>query len=99
MARRKLLLPDSAAIRERVDGQALIEVRVTPNASVDKVIIPVGDDTRVLAIRTSATPEHGKANEAVLRLLAKALDLPVTSLAIVRGATSRNKLVRIVDRG
>ena len=96
MARRKLLLPESAAIRERVEGHSLIEVRVTPNASADEVILPAGDSTYLLAIRTTATPEHGKANEAVLRLLAQALDLPASSLEMVRGATSRNKLVRIV---
>jgi len=97
MARRKLLLPEAAAIRKRVDGQGLIEVRVTPNASADEVILPAGDSTHLLTIRTTATPELGKANEAVLRRLAKALDLPVSSLAIVRGSTSRNKLVRIVE--
>lgn len=99
MARRKLLLPDAAAIRERVDGRSTSEVRVTPNASADEISLPAGDSCHLLAIRTSATPEHGKANEAVLRLLAKALDLPVSSLAIVRGATSGNKLVRITDLG
>lgn len=97
MARRKLLLPEAAAIRERVDGKGLIEVRVTPNASADEVILPLGGSTHLLAIRTSAPPERGKANEAVLRLLAKALDLPASSLAIVGGATSRTKLVRVVD--
>ena len=97
MAKRKLPLPEAAEVRERVDAQGLIEVRVTPNASTDVVILPDGD-TEVLFIRTTATPEHGKANEAVLRLLAKALDLPLSSLVLVRGATSRNKLVRVVER-
>ena len=96
MAKRKLPLPEVADVRERVDAQRLIEVRVTPNASADRVTLPEGDP-KVLSIRTTATPEHGKANEAVLRLLAKALDLPVSSLALVRGATSRNKLVRVAQ--
>ena len=96
MAKRKLPLPEAAEVRKRVDAQGLIEVRVTPNASADGVSLPEGD-TEVLSIRTTATPEHGKANDAVLRLLAKALDLPVSSLALVRGATSRNKLVKIVE--
>lgn len=99
MARRELLLPQGAAIRERVTGKGLIEIRVTPNAATDEVILPAGGSTHPLAVRTSSTPDQGKANEAVLRLLAKALDLPVSSLTIVRGATSRNKLIRIVDPG
>ena len=96
MAKRKLPLPETAEVRKRVDAQGLIEVRVTPNASADGMTLLEGD-TKVLSIRTTATPEHGKANEAVLRLLARALDLPVSSLALVRGATSRNKLVRVVE--
>ncbi|QIK95800.1 DUF167 domain-containing protein [Sphingomonas sp. HDW15A] len=96
MAKRKLPLPEAAEVRERVDAKELIEVRVTPNASADQVTLPEGN-TKVLTIRTTASPEHGKANEAVLRLLARVLDLPVSSLALVRGATSRNKLVKIVE--
>lgn len=95
MAKRKLPLPEAAEVWERVDAEGLIEVCAIPNASADRVTLPDGD-TKVLSIRTTATPEHGKANEAVLRLLAKALDLAVSSLALVRGATSRNKLVKVV---
>ncbi|MFC7537893.1 DUF167 domain-containing protein [Sphingomonas sp. GCM10030256] len=95
MAKRKLPLPDASEVRKRMDANGLIEIRVTPNASVEAVTLPEGDN-KVLSIRTTATPEHGKANEAVLSLLARALGLPVSSLALVRGATSKNKLVRIV---
>jgi uncharacterized protein YggU (UPF0235/DUF167 family) len=96
MARRKLLLPETAAIRERVCEEGRIQIRVTPNASADEVIFLGGDSPHLLAIRTTATPEHGEANEAVLRLIANALNLPRSSLKMVRGTTSRNKLVRIV---
>lgn len=96
MAKRKLPLPEAAEVRERLHAQGLIQVRVTPNASADGVTLPEGD-TKVLSIRANATPEHGKANEAVLRLLSIALDLPVSSLALVRGATSRKKLIRVVE--
>lgn len=78
--------------------KGLIEVRVTSNASADEITLPAGDSARVLAIRTTATPEHGKANDAVVRLLANSLELPVSSFAIVRGGTSRSKLIRIVER-
>lgn len=98
MARRKLLLPDAAAILKRVDENGLIGVRVTPNASADEILLPTGEITHQLIIRTTATPEHGKANEAVLRLLGQALDLPLSSLKVVRGSTSRYKLVRIGRR-
>lgn len=46
-------------------------------------------------MRTTALAEGGKANDAVLWLLVKALDRPVSSLELVSGATSRNKLIRL----
>jgi uncharacterized protein len=98
MVRRKLRMPETAAIRNGFNEQGLIEVRVTPNASAEEITLPAGDSAHIVAIRTPATPEHGKANHAVLRLLAKALDLPVSSLALVRGGTGRNKLIRIFGR-
>jgi uncharacterized protein YggU (UPF0235/DUF167 family) len=50
----------------------------------------------VLVVRTTAPPEDGQANDAVLRLLATALDRPISTLQLVRGATSRDKLIRLV---
>ena len=43
----------------------------------------------------TAVPENGKANEAVVKLLAKAWKLPKTSLTVVAGATDRNKIVHV----
>lgn len=96
MARPKLSLPQATAILELADKQGIVEIRVTPNASADAVVLPAADSSRALIIRTTASPEHGKANEAVLRLLAKALDRPLSALQLVRGASNRNKLVRII---
>ena len=43
----------------------------------------------------TAAPEGGKANDAVLRLLAERLDLPGKSLALVSGPSSRDKIVEL----
>jgi uncharacterized protein len=51
-------------------------------------------ESAVLAA-VSAPPEDGKANAALIRLLAKAWRLPKTSITIARGATSRTKLLHI----
>lgn len=96
MGRPKLLVPEAAAIRGRFNEQGLIEVRVTPNASGDEITLTAGTGDQTLAIRTTAAPENGKANDAILRMLAEALDQPVSSLILVRGGRSRNKLVRLV---
>jgi len=46
-------------------------------------------------VRVTAPPEDGRANDALLDLLAKRLDLPRRSLSIVSGHTSREKVVRL----
>jgi hypothetical protein len=67
-------------------------VRVTPAASRDALLGWQGD---VLRLSVAAPAERGKANEAALRLLAAALGLPRERLRIVRGQTSRQKVVAI----
>lgn len=46
-------------------------------------------------MRVTASPEGGKANDAVLQLLAERLDLPGKSLTLVSGASSRDKIVEL----
>lgn len=49
----------------------------------------------VLRIRVRAKPEGGKANDAVCRLLARALGVPPSAVTIARGASSREKLMQV----
>jgi uncharacterized protein len=46
-------------------------------------------------VRVGASPEDGKANEALVALLAETLDLPDSSVEIVRGHSSRDKTVAV----
>jgi uncharacterized protein (TIGR00251 family) len=46
-------------------------------------------------VRLTAPPAEGQANAALLRFLGRALGVPASSLEILRGAASRDKLVRI----
>lgn len=71
---------------------ASITLRVTPSASRDAVVGWQGD---VLRLRVAAPAQRGKANEAVLRLLAAALGIERQRLRIVRGHTSRQKVVSV----
>jgi hypothetical protein len=50
-----------------------------------------------LLARVRAKPDEGKANEAVLELVARGLDLAPSRLRLLRGATSREKLLQIAD--
>jgi uncharacterized protein (TIGR00251 family) len=71
---------------------ASINLRVTPSASRDAVMGWRGD---VLRLRVAAPAQRGKANDAVLRLLAAALGIERQRLRIVRGETSRQKVVSV----
>jgi uncharacterized protein YggU (UPF0235/DUF167 family) len=75
---------------------AEIAVRVTPRASRNAVIREADGGLRVLV---TAVPEDGRANEAVRKLLAKALGVAKTRLVLVRGDTGRDKLFRVSGAG
>ena len=68
-----------------------IAVRVVPRSSKNEIIREEG----TLKVRLNAPPVDGAANEALIALLAKHLNLPKRSLQIVQGATSRQKVVEI----
>ena len=70
---------------------AQIAVRVTPRASRNAVLA----DGEVIRVTVTTVPEDGKANAAVVKLLAKALGVAKSRLVLVRGAASRDKLFRI----
>ena len=72
---------------------AKITVRVTPRAGRD-AIDGYGAGV-VLRVRVAAAPADGKANDAVTRMLAKALGVPPTRVAVIAGATSRVKIIEI----
>lgn len=91
MARAKAELPPAEAIRALADGEGRLAVRVTPGARVEALEIVEG---RLLA-KVRVKPEDGKATAAVLELLAKALGIGPSRLHLLRGATSREKLVQL----
>jgi len=71
---------------------ALLPVRVQPRARRNEV---VGWQGAALRVRVTAPPTDGRANQAVVELLAAVLGLPRASIALVSGAASRDKLLRV----
>lgn len=49
----------------------------------------------VLTIRVTAPPEDGKANEAVVKLLAQLFKIPKSNISIIKGLSSRQKVIHI----
>ena len=73
-----------------------ISVHVTPRSARDEVAGWRGGE---LSVRVTSPPEGGKANAAVCRALAAALGVPKSSVSVVRGHTSRHKLVEVEGLG
>jgi uncharacterized protein len=66
---------------------------LTPRGGVDRVDgVGAGGELRV---RVRAAPVEGAANEAMRRLLARELDVPRAAVTLERGASARQKLVRV----
>ncbi len=79
------------------DGKkgAALAVRVTPRASKNEIVEVLRDGT--VKVHLTAPPVEGKANAALLKFLAKVLDVPQKQLEVVAGATGRDKLISVVD--
>ena len=73
-----------------MSDQLLIEIRVRPNSSRNKVGGTVGDPAR-LVVAVQAPAVDGKANEAVVKELAKAFDCRARDFTIVFGELGRDK--------
>ena len=68
-----------------------LDIRVQPRASRNAIEV----DGERITVRVTAVPESGKANDAVVALLAKRLRVPKSGVRIVRGVKSKDKRVRI----
>ena len=69
-----------------------VPVRVSPGASRDAIL---GEHDGAIKISVTAAPEKGKANKAVIKILAKKLDLKKSNISIVKGETSQDKIILI----
>ena len=81
-----------AFLRLQSNGELLLSVKVQPRASKNEIGEAVGNE---LKIRITAPPVDSAANEALVRFLSKKLDCPASAVRLVRGATSRHKILAI----
>lgn len=80
-----------------VPGGVSLRLRVTPRGGADRVegLGADADGVPHIRLRVSAVAEKGKANEAVLKLLAKSTGLPRSCLSIASGETGRTKALLV----
>lgn len=71
---------------------ARLRLRVSPGAARTEI---VGRQGEAWKVRVSAPPERGRANAAILSLLAETLGVPRSGLTIVAGHGSRDKVVEL----
>lgn len=74
-----------------------IAIRLMPKASIDRIggMRVMSDGEERLVLYVTAPPDKNKANDAMIKLLAKYLAVPPSTLTILHGHTHRNKLVKI----
>jgi uncharacterized protein YggU (UPF0235/DUF167 family) len=70
-----------------------LKLRVTPKSRSDELLGVTPDG--VVRVRVTAAPQDGEANQAVLRLLSRALGVPRSAVRIKAGAGARDKWVEV----
>lgn len=72
-----------------------LKLRITPNAKKSEITGWLDDHT--LKIKIHAPPVEGKANEELIRFLAKSWGIKKSEITILSGETGRDKLVEVPD--
>jgi uncharacterized protein (TIGR00251 family) len=78
-------------------GGIALAVRLTPKGGRDAIdgIEQMADGRAVLKMRVAAPPSEGEANDALIRLIAKALGVPLRDVVLAAGATARVKRLTV----
>ena len=72
----------------------ILKVYLQPKSSKNEIAGAYRDGIK---IRVTAPPSEGKANKALIKLLAKELRIPESNIGILKGHHSREKILRIVS--
>lgn len=89
-----LLAPylDGPAVQQTTDGSLALSLHVQPGARTTGIVGLHGDR---LKVRLAAPPVDGRANKALLAWLADLFGVPRSAVELTRGASSRQKTVRV----
>lgn len=82
---------------KRLEDHLRLAIRLTPNAGRDALegVEENAEGETYLRARVTSVPEKGKANKALIALVAKTVGVPKSSISLVSGETARQKILRI----
>lgn len=84
-------MPLPPYLRAQPDG-VWLSIKLQPRASINEIGEPLGNELR---IKVTAPPVDSAANEALIRFLAETLDCARNRLELIRGQTSRHKVLKL----
>lgn len=92
LAKSAAVAPSLVTKKTSAENSCTLAIKVIPNAPRTEIIGWLGD---ALKIKVHAPPVEGKANDALCDFLAEHLNLPRRAVTVLRGDTSRQKLIRL----
>jgi hypothetical protein len=91
---------DGNALFELIPTGLAFRVSLTPKAGSNRIDgVLQGPEGQVLKVRITAVPEKGKANKALIKLLAKETGIASGRFDVISGTTSRKKRLLVQDGG
>ncbi|MDP6010973.1 MAG: DUF167 domain-containing protein [Candidatus Poseidoniaceae archaeon] len=94
----KISMADASIALTSCEGMVKLNIEVQPGAKREG-ITGLNEWRNRLQVAVRALPQSGEANDAVLDLLSEYLDLPLSSLKLINGHTSRRKTISIIGSG
>jgi uncharacterized protein len=88
-------LPGDLLLRLQAQHSLVLALKITPKAPRTAWAGVLDDGT--IKVRVAAPPEKGKANDELVRFLARQLNVPPANVEILSGATSQRKQVRVSE--
>ena len=87
---------EEGADRRQISMPQIIKIKVIPHAGKNEIVGKLADGT--LKIKLKAPPVDGKANEELVKFLAKEFGVKKDGVKIISGKTGRKKIIEIDDR-
>ena len=83
----------SEEIEKIIKNQKIFDIKVITKSSCDKIYF----ENDIIKVKIREIPEDGKANKAIIALFSKIFKIPKRNIEIIKGLTSSNKTIKIIE--